>query len=63
MLVYTLLFSLLFSVIGAVFFLNGKSFLYEARMGDGLRQHYVSLAYYGHYLREFLKKSTHQSHL
>lgn len=53
--VYTLLFGTFFSIIAVGFFISGKSFIYEARMGDGLRQHYVSLAYYGHYLREFLR--------
>lgn len=55
LLTYTLLFGVFFSVIAVGFALAGKSFLYEARMGDGLRQHYVALAYWGHYLREFLK--------
>ena len=51
---YTLLFCLLFCGIAAGFALLGRSFVFEARMGDGLRQHYVSLAYYGEYLREVL---------
>lgn len=55
LLIYTAFFFLLFSVIAVGFYLSGKSFIYEARMGDGLRQHYVSLAYFGHYLRQFIK--------
>ena len=55
LLVYTLVSGMFFSVIAAGFYLNGKSFIYEARMGDGLKQHYVSLAYLGHYLRDVIK--------
>lgn len=55
LLVYTLVSGVFLSVILAGFSLSGKSFIYEARMGDGLKQHYVSLAYLGHYLRDVLK--------
>ena len=51
---YTVLFLALFSVIAMGFFIIGKSFIFSARMGDGIRQHYASLAYFGQYLREIL---------
>lgn len=51
---YTVLFCALFSVIALGFFVIGKSFIFSARMGDGIRQHYASLVYFGKYLREIL---------
>ncbi|MDC7290848.1 YfhO family protein [Blautia schinkii] len=53
-LTYTLIFLVLFSGIACGYMLFGKSFVFSGRMGDGLRQHYVSLGYYGEYLRELL---------
>lgn len=52
---YTFFFLVCFSVIALGFAVMGKGFVFSGRMGDGLRQHYVSLAYFGNYLREFFR--------
>ena len=37
------------------FIAEGKSFIWGAGVEDGLSQHFESLAYWGHYLRELVK--------
>ena len=49
---YTLLALFFFAFITAIFYGNGKSFVWSS---DGLKQHYTALAYYGNYLRSILK--------
>lgn len=51
---FTLLFFMMFAAIWVGFAVLDKSFIFSGRMADGLTQHYVSLAYYGKYLREIL---------
>lgn len=51
-LVYTVLFIIIFTFAFSPFFLRHKTFIYHT---DGLRQHFTSLAYYGHYLRDILR--------
>lgn len=50
---YTVFAVLLFVCITCIFYGSGKSFVWKS---DGLKQHYISLAYYGNYLRSILKK-------
>lgn len=50
---YTLIFCLFMSVIVAGYLMIGKSFIWGPN-GDGMRQHYTSLAYFGKCLREGL---------
>ncbi len=49
---YTLAFFLLFFVIYSIFYINGKTFIYTY---DGINQHFISLTYYGQWLRKILK--------
>lgn len=53
-LAYTLFFLLFMGVIAAGYLYIGKSFIWGPN-GDGMRQHYTSLAYLGEYLRTILK--------
>ena len=53
-LAYTLFFLLFMGVITAGYLYIGKSFIWGPN-GDGMRQHYTSLAYLGEYLRTILK--------
>lgn len=43
----------IFMIILFIFWKNGKSFV---RDGDGLRQHYITLEYWGKYLRQIIKE-------
>ena len=45
---YTFLAALIFGGISLIFLAYGKSMIWNS---DGLKQHYISLAYYGRYLR------------
>lgn len=51
-LTYTILAVLVFGVISLLFLAHDRSMI---RMGDALKQHYVSLAYYGQYLRSVIR--------
>lgn len=50
LLAYTLLFCVFAGVVCTAFALQGKSFIWGPQ-SDGMRQHYISLAYYGEFLR------------
>ncbi|MDO4276148.1 MAG: YfhO family protein [Eubacteriales bacterium] len=50
---YTALFLVFMGIIAAGYLVIGKSFIWGPN-GDGMRQHYTSLAYFGEYLREIL---------
>lgn len=50
--IYTLLACLLFLWIFLIHLSTGKSSIWE---NDAIKQHYISLAYYGNYLRDILK--------
>lgn len=56
---YFLCFSFIFLItilcFYAMFFLNGKSFIWKEHPKDGLVQHYNALMYYGSYLRNIVK--------
>ena len=56
---YYLLYFILFIVMCFAafypFIAEGKSFIWAAGVEDGLTQHFESLAYWGHYLREAVK--------
>lgn len=49
---YTFLAALIFGGISLIFLAYGKSMIWNS---DGLKQHYISLAYYGRYLRTILR--------
>lgn len=51
---YTLFFLIFIGIISAGYLFIGKSFIWGPN-GDGMRQHYTSLAYLGEYLRTILK--------
>lgn len=50
--IYTISMLGIFSILLLIFISNGKSFV---RVGDGLSQHYTTLAYWGQYLRSVLR--------
>lgn len=49
---YSLVFIAVFMVAFSQLFLDGKSFI---SIGDGVKQHYNSLVYFGQYIRGILK--------
>lgn len=49
---YSIVFIIVFMIAFSQFFLNGKSFI---SVGDGIKQHYNSLVYFGQYVRGILK--------
>lgn len=49
-LAYTILFCMFAGIICAYFAIQGKSFIWGPQ-SDGMRQHYISLVYYGEFLR------------
>lgn len=51
-LLYTVLFACTAALVFVAFIREGKSFIWQP---DGLKQHYLSLAYYGEYLREIVR--------
>lgn len=55
MLIYTIIFAVTVCVVFYPMYESGKSFIWVANAGDGLSQHFNSLAYWGEYLRSFLK--------
>lgn len=54
-LAYSIFFLLFASVIITVYALSGKSFIWGPN-ADGMRQHYICLAYYGEFLRQLPSK-------
>lgn len=52
---YTILFCTLCIIVFSHFYVNGKSFVWGAATQDGLSQHLNAAAYWGQYIREFIK--------